>query len=70
MLDLSGNTYFGLNAVARHIWASVEAGATFKEIVELICTEFEVDADTVVADVGEFLHDTLQQGLLTQVDTP
>ncbi len=69
VLDLRGNEYFGLNPVARHIWASVESGATFGDIVDLICAEFEVDRDTVVTDVTAFLSDAQEHGLVRRLDT-
>lgn len=68
VLDLRGNEYFGLNAVARHIWAAIDAGKTFEAIADSVCEEFEVERERAGADVAEFLTNLLEERLVSRVD--
>ena len=67
ILDLAHNTYFGLNGVARRIWEEVQAGRTFKGIVDAICAEYEVSRREAAKDVEEFIMKILDQGLATEL---
>lgn len=68
VLDLRGNEYFGLNAVARHIWAAIDAGEPFEAIAESVCEHFEVERERAASDVAEFLTNLLEQRLVSRVD--
>lgn len=68
VLDLRGNEYFGLNAVARHIWAAIDAGKTFDAIAGSVCQEFEVERERAAADVADFVTSLLEQRLVSRVD--
>ena len=46
---------FVLSPVAARIWALLDRPIPFDEIVDTLCTEFEVDRDTAAADVNELL---------------
>ena len=60
------NGLIAVNGVALSIWKLLQKGASFGEIVDGICAEYEVDAQTAAADLTEFL-DTLQEnGLLEE----
>jgi|SRR5690554_4321270 len=68
VLDLRGNEYFGLNAVARHIWAAIDAGESFEAIAGSVCEHFEVERERATSDVAEFLTNLLEQRLVSRVD--
>jgi len=46
---------FVLSPVAARIWALLDRPVAFDEIVDTLCTEFDVDRDTASADVNELL---------------
>jgi len=46
---------FVLSPVAARIWALLDRPIPFDEIVDTLCTEFDVDRDTASADVDELL---------------
>jgi hypothetical protein len=46
---------FVLSPVAARIWAMLDRPIPFDEIVDTLCTEFDVDRDTASADVDELL---------------
>ena len=46
---------FVLSPVAARIWALLDRPIPFDEIVDTLCTEFEVDRETASADVNELL---------------
>lgn len=56
--------FYGFDGVGRDIWRLVVAGRSVEEIVEEITAVYEADAAAVSGDVGEFLRDVLDQGLV------
>ncbi|HJW93536.1 MAG TPA: PqqD family protein [Thermoanaerobaculia bacterium] len=46
---------FVLNPMAARIWSLLDRAISTDEIVDAICTEFEVDRETAAADVNELL---------------
>ncbi|TDP62994.1 PqqD family protein [Bradymonas sediminis] len=68
VLDLRGNEYFGLNAVARHIWAAIDAGDSLAAIADSVCERFEVERERAATDVADFIANLLEQRLVSRVD--
>lgn len=68
VLDLRGNEYFGLNPVARHIWAALQAGQTLQQAERSVCEHFEVDAPVAARDTADFVAQLLQAKLLARVE--
>lgn len=64
VLDLRGNEYFGLNPVARHIWAALQEGQSLQQVERSVCDHFEVDAPVAAHDTAEFVQALLQANLL------
>ena len=64
LLDLETGTYFTLNPVGALAWKGLETGATRDEILASVLDRFEVDAPTAAADIQEYLHDLISQGLV------
>lgn len=63
LLQLDTGMYFGMNEVASRVWETIVKGATVREIVERITTEFEVDEATANKDLGEFVDALVEKRL-------
>jgi len=68
VLDLRGNEYFGLNAVARHIWTAIDEGDSLEKIADSVCERFEVERERAATDVADFIANLLEQRLVSRVD--
>ena len=64
LLDLSSESYFGLDAVGARIWGLLESGSTVGETLDTLMGEYEVERETLEADVGELLGRLLEAGLI------
>jgi hypothetical protein len=64
LLDLASESYFGLDAVGARIWGLLESGATVGETLDTLMQEYEVERETLEADVGELLDRLLEAGLI------
>jgi len=58
---------YTLSAVAARIWSLLDGTHTADEIVELICAEYDVDAETARADMAALVSDLAEVSLLTRV---
>ena len=67
LLNLATGVYFGLDPVGTRIWTLIEAHRSSDEIVETLTAEYEVDADTLGADLAHFLK-SLRDNELVDVD--
>jgi len=47
---------FVLSPVAARIWSLLDRAVSAGEIIDIICSEFEVDRETATADVTELLE--------------
>lgn len=64
LLDLASESYFGLDAIGARIWGLLESGATVGEALDTLMQEYEVERETLEADVGELLDRLLEAGLI------
>jgi hypothetical protein len=64
LLDRQRERYLTLNHVAADIWERLAAGALPEAIVDVICEEYDVPRDRVVADVGSQVEEFLRSGLI------
>ena len=67
LLDLDSQSYFGLDPVGTVIWEGISQNKTETEIVEMITTEFEVDAEVAQRDLRAFIE-KLQKDKLIYVE--
>ena len=67
LLNLATGVYFGLDPVGTRIWTLIDARRSSDEIVETLTAEYEVDADTLGADLARFLL-ALRDNELVDVD--
>jgi hypothetical protein len=68
LLDLNGGVYYGLDAVASHVWkAWCEGGGTLEEVTSDMLAKYDVDEVTLVKDIGALATDWVAKGLVEQV---
>ena len=58
---------YTLSPVAARIWSLLDGVRTADEIADAIMAEYEVDRDTVLADMAELVSDLAGVSLLTRV---
>jgi ribulose-5-phosphate 4-epimerase/fuculose-1-phosphate aldolase len=62
---------FVLNPVGTAIWNALDGGKELGEVVRSrICTEFEVEYETAMADAKEFLQQLAEHGVVVIGDEP
>jgi hypothetical protein len=64
LLDLSSETYFGLDETGARIWELFAAGKSQDEILAVLLDEYDVDRPQLEADVSELLGRLLEAGLV------
>lgn len=56
MMSIESGNYFGVSGIGPFIWQLIETPQSFGGLVEAICAEFEVDAETASVDLRSFLE--------------
>ena len=64
MMNMHDGNYYGLNEVAGRIWEILENPHTYKELVEILLLEFEVEEETCRNDVTGFLKELEEKKLI------
>ena len=64
LLDLSGEIYFGLDAIGTHVWRLLREGRTLEQLLNEMSAEFDVGRDQLEIDVTEFLEKLMSAGLI------
>ena len=67
LLNLKTERYFGLDDVGTEIWKAVTSAGTVAEAIERLLDVYDVDADTLRADVLALLQRLEENGLI-QID--
>jgi hypothetical protein len=62
---LHGGEYHGLNDVASRMWRALDESADVAAAYALLCDTYDVDAETLRDDLGAFISELLEKGLLT-----
>ncbi len=70
MMSAAEGKYFNLNDVGSRIWELLAQPVSAEGLVAALTDEYEVDGDTVRAEVMEFLSALRERGLLVPVDAP
>lgn len=65
LLDMASTTYFGLNAVAARFWQLVSENPDFGMAVASLTAEFDVENNTLIADLTELCGRLSLAGLVT-----
>lgn len=68
ILDLETGTYFGLDPVGARIWELIAEGHTPNDIREIMVAEYDVTADTLMADLEKLLCNLQDHGLITTTE--
>jgi len=64
VMDIEAGSYYGLEGPARSVWEALSAPISFRELLDKISGEYEIDLATCSEDVRVFLLELAQEGLL------
>jgi len=64
MLSIETGNYFGVSGVGPFIWELMGSPQTLGQLVDAVCAEFEVDAETASVDIETFLGNLRQNGMI------
>lgn len=67
LLDLNRGVYFGLDPVGARIWQSLIDGASERDIVVMVESEYEVGLETATEDVRHLLDELRAAGLVEEL---
>ena len=67
ILDLNTITFTELNATARDILQATDGKHSLQEVAAILAREYEIDAETALADVKELYDDLTKQGILVEI---
>lgn len=68
VLEPSKDAYLEMNDVAACIWSQLQKPSSPESIAQQVAAEYEVDFQTALKDVREFLATYAKKGFLQQVD--
>jgi len=66
LLDLEGESYFGLNEVGTRIWQLLQAEATIADTINTLSEEYDVSREQLESDVGDLLDKLAEAGLVAK----
>jgi pyrroloquinoline quinone biosynthesis protein D len=67
LLDPADGRYYALDEVSGRVWDLCDGTRTVAQVVAGICAEYDAPAETVAADVQEFLADLIADGLVVRL---
>ena len=67
ILSLDTKVLRGLNPVGSRVWELIDGRRSVDEIVGAIVKEFDVEPGQAAEDVGRFVQELLDKGLVTHV---
>ena len=65
LLDLKGESYFGLNAAGTRIWRLVEQGHDLRAVHAALLHEYDVDPSRLEHDMTDLITRLVQAGLVS-----
>lgn len=65
LLDLEGESYFGLNEVGTRIWQLLQAKPTVAETLSTLSDEYDVSREQLESDVSDLLIKLTDAGLIS-----
>ncbi len=65
LLDLNGESYFGLNEVGTRIWQLFQSDITVAEMLDTLSGEYDVNPEQLESDVGDLLDKLAEAGLVS-----
>ena len=71
ILRADDSSLYVLNPVASAVWEAADGRTSLDTVVrDVICRDYDVDAETALRDASEFLAELSAQGLLRTSDQP
>lgn len=67
VLNADQSSYLELDEIASLIWSKLQKPTTPGSIAKAIAAEYDVDYETALQDVQEFIHTYLKKKLLQEV---
>ena len=64
-LNQSGNHVLSLNGVGSFVWQQVDGAHSLRDILDIICEEYEVEIAQAEADLRQFMTELEENKLLT-----
>jgi hypothetical protein len=65
LLDLQGESYFGLNEVGTRIWQLLKSEQTVAEALSTLFDQYDVSREQLESDVSELLAKLTEAGLVS-----
>lgn len=66
LLDLEGESYFGLNEVGTRIWQLLQEETTIEDTLNTLSDEYDVSRQQLECDVGDLLDKLADAGLVAR----
>jgi coenzyme PQQ biosynthesis protein PqqD len=64
LLDIDSGRYYALDEVGGRVWQLCDGTRSVRQIVEVMCDEYDAAADEVEADVEAFVNELVGESLL------
>ena len=64
LLDLNSAKYLGLDDVSTRIWGVLTSGTSIQSAHDTLVAEFDVDPEQLRKDLGDFIQELLDLGLV------
>jgi hypothetical protein len=68
LLHLGSESYFGLREVGSRAWELLTASESIEQAFEALAAEYDIDRDTLRADLTELIDVLVERGLITVVN--
>ena len=66
MLNMEQGRYYGMTGIAPYLWKVLDKPKTVSELVDSVCSNFDVCEETCRNDVQRFLGEMVDFGLITE----
>jgi len=64
LLDLNGESYFGLDAVGTRIWQLLQEHSDLQKIYDSMLEEYDVEGEQLEKDIDELITKLVEAGLV------
>jgi DNA-binding MarR family transcriptional regulator len=64
LLDLNAGSYYGLNHIGARVLTELQTGKTINAVISEIARDFNVESNTVTADIDQLIEQLLSQKLI------
>ncbi|MBX3190014.1 MAG: PqqD family protein [Labilithrix sp.] len=67
LLDLARGDYYGLDAIGARLWSGLIAGRTVADITRELAPDYDVEPETLRADLLDLARDLAEKGLVERM---